>query len=213
MCCAVPDGLEEPVREAQGQDVLGRLLAQEVVDAEHLAVREDRVDLGVERDRAREVGAEGLLHDDPGPLGEPGVGEHLHHRGRGRGRHAEVVEVARVAAQLRGGDARRAAEPLGALPGLDVGEAAGEVVPVVLGDASRPNSFHAARAKTRNDSSSRGSSEMPDDAELGHQAGPREVQQARDELALGEVAGGPEEDDDVRLERRDRRGWERRADP
>ncbi len=29
---AVPDGLEDPVREAQRQDVLRRLLAQEVVD-------------------------------------------------------------------------------------------------------------------------------------------------------------------------------------
>ena len=33
---AVPDGFEEPVGEPEGQDVLGRLLAQEVVDAEDL---------------------------------------------------------------------------------------------------------------------------------------------------------------------------------
>ena len=37
----VPDGLEEPVGEAEGQDVLRRLLAQEVVDAEDLLLVED----------------------------------------------------------------------------------------------------------------------------------------------------------------------------
>jgi hypothetical protein len=39
---AVPDGLEEAVGEAEGQDVLGRLLAEEVVDAEDLLLVEDR---------------------------------------------------------------------------------------------------------------------------------------------------------------------------
>ena len=38
---AVPDGLEEAVGEPEGQDVLGRLLAQEVVDTEDLVVVED----------------------------------------------------------------------------------------------------------------------------------------------------------------------------
>jgi len=33
---AVPDRLEQPVGEPEGQDVLGRLLAQEVVDPEDL---------------------------------------------------------------------------------------------------------------------------------------------------------------------------------
>ena len=42
---AVPDRLEEPVGEAEGQDVLGRLLAQEVVDPEDLVLVEDLVHL------------------------------------------------------------------------------------------------------------------------------------------------------------------------
>jgi len=33
---AVPDRLEEPVGEAEGEDILGRLLAEEMVDAEDL---------------------------------------------------------------------------------------------------------------------------------------------------------------------------------
>ena len=41
---AVPDRLEEAVGEAQGEDVLRRLLAEEVVDAEDLVLVEDLVD-------------------------------------------------------------------------------------------------------------------------------------------------------------------------
>ncbi len=46
---AVPDRLEEAVREAEREDVLGGLLAEEVVDAEDLLLVEDLVQLGVER--------------------------------------------------------------------------------------------------------------------------------------------------------------------
>ena len=45
----VPDRLEEPVREAEGQDVLGRLLAQEVVDPKNLLLVEDGMQVAVER--------------------------------------------------------------------------------------------------------------------------------------------------------------------
>ena len=41
---AVPDRLEEAVGEAQGEDVVRRLLAEEVVDAEDLLLAEDFVD-------------------------------------------------------------------------------------------------------------------------------------------------------------------------
>jgi hypothetical protein len=45
---AVPDRLEEAVGEAEGEDVLGGFLAQEVVDPEDLALVEDLVQLPVE---------------------------------------------------------------------------------------------------------------------------------------------------------------------
>ncbi len=67
---AVPDGLEEPVGESEREDVECGFLAEEVVDAEDLALVERRVEEVVERDRAREVGAERLLHDDAGSLGQ-----------------------------------------------------------------------------------------------------------------------------------------------
>ena len=43
---AVPDRLEEAVAEPESQDVLRRLLAEEVIDAEDLILGEDGVQLG-----------------------------------------------------------------------------------------------------------------------------------------------------------------------
>ena len=50
---AVPDGLEQPVGEAERKNILRRLLAEEVVDAEDLLFVEDLVQPGIQRDRAR----------------------------------------------------------------------------------------------------------------------------------------------------------------
>ena len=71
---AVPDRLEQAVGEAEGEDVLRRLLAEEVVDAEDLALVERLVQRGVQPPGAGQVGAERLLHDDPAALDEVGVG-------------------------------------------------------------------------------------------------------------------------------------------
>ena len=48
---AVPDRLEQTVGEAKGEDVLGSLLAQEVIDAKDLVLGEDLVHGRVEQDR------------------------------------------------------------------------------------------------------------------------------------------------------------------
>ena len=45
---AIPDRLEQAVGEAERQDVLRRLLAEEVIDAEDLLLGEHLVQLGVE---------------------------------------------------------------------------------------------------------------------------------------------------------------------
>ena len=68
---AVPDRLEQAVGEAQHQDVLHRLLAQIVVDAENLILAENAEQLSIELPRRGEVGAERLLDDDapPGAVG------------------------------------------------------------------------------------------------------------------------------------------------
>ncbi len=51
--------------------------------------------------RGLEVGAERLLHDDPGPLDQVGLVELVDHVERGLGRHAQVVQEVDVAATSR----------------------------------------------------------------------------------------------------------------
>ena len=60
----VPDRLEDPVREPKHQDVLHRLLAEVVIDAEDLILAEDLVHDAGELRRRREVVTERLLDHD-----------------------------------------------------------------------------------------------------------------------------------------------------
>ena len=79
---AVPERLEDAVGEAQDQDVLHRLLAEEMIDPIDLVLAQDLPDLGIERPRRSEVVAEGLLDDHAAPgavrlAGQVGVAEPL----------------------------------------------------------------------------------------------------------------------------------------
>jgi len=69
---AVPDRLEQAIGKAEREDVLGRLLAEKVVDAENPVLGEDLVQAGIQVNGARQIGAERLLHDDSGPVDEIG---------------------------------------------------------------------------------------------------------------------------------------------
>ena len=89
---AVPDRLEQAVGETEREDVLRRLLAEEMIDAEDLVLGEDLVQRLVERHRALEVGAERLFHDDPRFPGEAGLAQHPDRRERGVRRHAQIVD-------------------------------------------------------------------------------------------------------------------------
>jgi hypothetical protein len=62
----VPDRLEDPVGEAEGDDVLDALLAQVVVDPEDVALGEHVGDQVLELAGRGQVVAEGLLHHHPG---------------------------------------------------------------------------------------------------------------------------------------------------
>ena len=64
---AVPDRLEQGVREAEVHDVLHRLLSEKVVDAEEALLGEDRGQPTVQLACGGEVGAEWLLHDEARP--------------------------------------------------------------------------------------------------------------------------------------------------
>jgi hypothetical protein len=61
---AVPDRLDDGVREAEIEQVLHRFLAEEMVDAEDRVLGEDRAQGVVDGAGTREVAAERLLDDD-----------------------------------------------------------------------------------------------------------------------------------------------------
>ena len=67
---AIPQRLEDPVGEAEDQDVLDGLLPEVVVDPVDLVLGEDAAHHLVEGPRGREVASERLLDDDA----DPGVG-------------------------------------------------------------------------------------------------------------------------------------------
>jgi hypothetical protein len=88
---AVPDRLEEGVREAEVHDVLHRLLAEEVVDPEQTLLGKDRGQALVQLAGGVEIRAEGLLHDEPCAVArETCRCELLGHVPKHRGRRREV---------------------------------------------------------------------------------------------------------------------------
>ena len=121
----VPDRLEQLVGEAQRQDVLHRLLAEVVVDAEDRLGREDLGHDGVELLRALEVVTERLLHDDAAPavrvvLGQPVLLELADDVGEEPRRDREVEGVV-------AGRAALAVELLDGVLELGEGDVVGEV--------------------------------------------------------------------------------------
>ena len=67
----VPDRLEDPIGKAKDQDVLHRLLAQVVIDAEDLVFVEDPVHFVVQLARRVQIVAERLLDDARAPCPSP----------------------------------------------------------------------------------------------------------------------------------------------
>ena len=146
-----PDVLEEPVGEAQHVQVLGALLAQEVVDPEHLLLVEHRVHDLVELAEPLGRGAVGLLVDDPGALGEvvlaerPGVVQEV------LGGQREVVHQLGLVAQVLARGGHRVEQLAGVLDGEPAaGEAqpGGEVVPrAVVRRRARTPPAHRGRGR------------------------------------------------------------------
>ena len=94
----VPDRVEQLIGESQRQDVLDRLLAQVVVDAEDRILGKDAVDHFVEIARAVQVVTERLLDDNPAPavllgFGQPGLVQLLADRRETLRRNGEVERV------------------------------------------------------------------------------------------------------------------------
>ena len=74
---AVPHRFEHGVGEPQPQDLLDRHLPEEVVDPVQLRLAQHRAQRRTQRLGGREVVAERLLDDDPGPVDEVRAGETL----------------------------------------------------------------------------------------------------------------------------------------
>ena len=88
----VPDRLQQGVGEAQVEDVLDRLLAQEVVHAEDAVLGQVAVQDLVELAGRGQVAAERLLDDHPGLVEAAGGGQPLGHGGEHARRDGQVVQ-------------------------------------------------------------------------------------------------------------------------
>ena len=166
-----------------------------------LRLVEDGVERGVERLRRREVGAERLLGDHAGAGGQPGGAEHGDDAGRRRRRDGEVEQPAGLTAdRLLGGlDRGDQGAGVGGVGGTEVQRRL-ERRPGIAGRRGEPEVGDGVAGVLAE--LLVGERELrrrrPDDAvPRRHQPRRREVEQAREELALGQVAGGPEDDDDV----------------
>ena len=147
---AVPERLVEAVGEAEREDVLHRLLAEEVVDPEDLGVVELGVEGLVERHRRIVVVAERLLEDHARlGAGQADRPEHRDDRAEGVRRHREVVQQPRVVADL----AARLLDPLpqrlGAGVDLDVGDLVGEGLEALVGHLVLAELARAPRGRGR----------------------------------------------------------------
>ena len=209
---AMPDRLEDPVPEAEDEDVPDRLLAQVVVDPVDLRLAEDLADLPVEADRRRQVAPERLLDDDPPPaprvllVVEPDaaeLGDDLGERrrlgreveeavARGPALAVEVVEADRPA-RRRARDRRSCRAGSGSAPRT-------RPTPAVSMGSTRLNSSSDARSSARNASSAVRPPPDPHDRELvREQVRPPQLEERRDHLPVGEVAGGAEQHEGRRV--------------
>ena len=199
---AVPDRLEETVGEAEGQDVLRGLLAQEVVDAEDLRLVEDLVHAGVELLGRLQVGAERLLHDDPRALDEVALLQLLEHRQRRLRRDREVVQpplVVDVAGQQRLDAVDLRGQGLGAGGLRDVGQHRREPGPHLVGQVLVGEVLARLAGQLHELLGVEVLQRGPHDAGVLEQVGLEEVQQPRQQLAPRQVTGRSEEHDDGRL--------------
>ncbi len=206
---AVPERLEDRVAEAQRDQVLDRLLAEVVVDAEDLPLGEHAVEVGVEGIGAREVVPERLLDDE---AREAALVLRDHAGGRevvvDRPEHArrDRAVVDAVAARAVGAIElfellAEAHEVRGVLElARHVVQAAREVGPHHVVDrlAARELADGLAHARAKLLFADVGQREADDRHARRQEARDGEVVERRDQLAARQVARGAEDDEDAR---------------
>ena len=114
---AVPDRLEDRVREAQVEDLGEPHLPEEVVDPVELLLAQVDLELGLQRARRLEVVPERLLDHDARALGQARAGQAVDHHPEQRRRDLEVEDRALLPIQ----------RSRHALEGRGLGEIAGQV--------------------------------------------------------------------------------------
>ncbi|MCY1511548.1 hypothetical protein D9M68_459760 [compost metagenome] len=188
----VPLGLEQAVGEAQGDQVLHRLLAQVVVDPVGAVLRKMRRYRVVHHTRRFQVMADGLLKHHAGALGQPGGGQAGADGAIDRGGRGEVGD------QLGN---RTDAVGQGRV-GLGVEEVHGQVIEArheaLQGALLHILGRHMAAQVLANgrqvDSGIAAIASQGEDSRLGRQqAGAVQLIERREQLAQRQVAKGPEQ--------------------
>ena len=205
MWSAVPDRLEQPVRESERQDVLCRFLPEEVVDPVDLVLAEGLVQRCVQRSCRGEVGAERLLHDDPGPVDQAGFGQGGDDDPCRCRRHAQVVQTPGFAAECGLGLGHCLRQTRGTEGLWDVLELHRERIPLRIAEVSTGELVDGPAGERTEAVGVERVEGRADDAALAHQTGEEQVQQAREQFASGQVAGRAEQHDHVWLHRRHQR--------
>ena len=150
-------------------------------------------------DRACQIGAERLFHDDPGPVDEIGFRQQAHRRQGGAGRHAQIVHAAALAAQFLLRLFHRRFEDVGARGHRHVVQRLGKGGPVGLLHLSAGELIERL---ARNLAEAIGVDVVQRDADdpaTRDEPGARQVEQAGQQLAPRQVAGGAHQDDDLRM--------------
>ena len=203
---AVPDRLEQAVREPERENVLRGFLAEEVVDPEDLLFVEHLVQVVVQRLRAREIRAERFLHHDARALDEVRGAEHPDRRQRRVWRHAQVVQPPAFRADRQLGARDGGGERLRARFERHVVEVLGERVPVDAQDLAREELAERVACELAEALSVERVERDADDPASWNEAGGGKVEEAGQELAPREVARGAHENHHLRETRADARG-------
>ena len=196
---AVPDRLEQAVGEAEGEDVLRRLLAEKMVDAENLVLAEDLVQVRVELLGAFEVDAKGLFHDHPRACDEVRLGKQPHRRKRRARRHAEIMQAPGFRAERLFRALYRARQRRRALRQRNIVQELGEFCPIRLHRLARRVRLQRAFDQLAESLDVDRVERDADHPAGGNEVGGDEMEQGWPQLALGEVAGAADEHQDMRI--------------
>ena len=200
---AVPDRLEQAVGETEREDVLRRLLAEEMIDAEDLVFGEHLVQRLVERHRAFEIGAERFFHDDARFPVEVGLAQHPDRRERGVRRHAQIMDELGLLFESRPRPLDRFLESAGAGRDRHVVERRLERRPSLLLGPVGVLLEHRVASEDAEALDVDRVKRYADDPAFRDEAGADEVKEARQQLLVGEIAGRAEQNHDLRQLRAD----------